>query len=150
MRTLSIVLSLFLFSCSTITSDLTSEDLQSTTIIENLDKSKSELFSLTNEWLAKTFKDSKSVIEVKDEDRGKIVGKGYSEVMHTLGVYGVTYTLTIDVQDNRVRIKFENIGDYNYRALTNVGLLTKSKEEFSAMAKNLEAYIKNSSQDDKW
>ncbi len=69
--------------------------------------------------MAKTFLDSKAVIEIKDPENGKIVGKGITFVRSGIAMLDCRFTLTIDVKDGRYRTTYENFvftsaehGDY--------------------------------------
>ena len=81
--------------------------------IENIDLSKSEIFKKTLQWLAKSYNDSKEVIEFKDESSGKIIGRGSGSVVFNLTaiapiIVNIRYTLTIEIKDNRARMTFSN------------------------------------------
>lgn len=73
--------------------------------------SKSELYNKSLDWVAQTFNDSKSVIQVKDADRGRIIGKGVTNISIMGGMsqrpYG--FTMQIDTKDNKARIQFTNL-----------------------------------------
>ena len=94
-------------SCASAPATLPPEELIIKEIIE-VDKSKNELYRLSMEWLAKTFKSSKAVIQYKDKDEGVIIGKGFMVVRYGLGIPADTYfTLTIETKDGKVRATVE-------------------------------------------
>ena len=72
---------------------------------------KTELFVKANTWVAKTFNDAKSVIQMSDKDAGKIIAKGAMSVSRKepfIAEYLVKFTLTIDVKDNKYRCIFSD------------------------------------------
>jgi hypothetical protein len=77
-------------------------------------QNKDTLFDGTIDWLAETFVDSKSVVEVNDRERGRIVGKGLTSFnMGNPGSgWGATFkcrfTVVIDVKDSRVRVTYKD------------------------------------------
>ena len=83
------------------------EELKVQRIIE-VNKPKDELYKLSNEWLAKTFKSSKAVIQYQDKEEGVIVGKGFTSVMY-LGPLDTWFTMTIEIKENRMRITFDDL-----------------------------------------
>lgn len=79
--------------------------------VHDVQMTKKEIYARSLEWMARTFVDSKAVIELKDPDAGKIIGKGRgSAVTNALQVpapFG--YTMMIDIKDNRYRTTFEGL-----------------------------------------
>jgi hypothetical protein len=75
---------------------------------------KLELFNKSLDWTAQHYNDSKSVIEVRDSERGKIIGRGVLLIESSMGLRKdyYSYTLQIDIKDNKVRIKMNNIAPY--------------------------------------
>jgi len=83
------------------------------TAVVNVDSvSKDELYLRVKEWFAKTYNDSKEVIQMDDKESGKIIGKGSIEVfVHSLGLkpYGyVKYVITVNVKDSRFKYEISN------------------------------------------
>lgn len=79
----------------------------------NLSGTKNELFIKANEWMVRTFKDAKSVIQFQDKEAGKIMGK---YLMHSYSANNIDiYSLiTIEVKDNATKIDIEPIGTWLY------------------------------------
>jgi hypothetical protein len=72
------------------------------------------LYAKSLQWLAKTYTDSKEVIEYKDKDAGKIIGRGATTVLYNptgiAPIYlNIRYAITIEVKDNKSRITFDQI-----------------------------------------
>ena len=70
-----------------------------------------ELFLILNEWFAKTYKNSKNVIEFKDKEIGKIVGKANMSV-NVRGLFGsgfsshterIQYLISISVKNGKYK-----------------------------------------------
>lgn len=79
-------------------------------LIDTLEKTKDQLFSKATIWMATTFNSSNTVIQLKDKDAGKIIGKAKIQVNGPLNGIGqplgydyVDYTISIDVRDGRYR-----------------------------------------------
>lgn len=104
-------------------------DFQVQTIHGHLDLTAAEVYDRALDWTAKTFTDSKEVIELKDRDRGKIIGKGIVSVpVYSKYPSDVRFTMTLEAKDGRCRATF---GDYE--ALTTFG--AKAIDQEAAAAK---------------
>ena len=144
MKKLILLSVLLIVGCAMITS-VPLEERQSEIVIENLNKGKDELYDITLEWMAKVFNNSKSVIEVKDKDRGKIIGKGYW-IVTGFGNSGVTFTLTFSIKENKIRGQFEN-----YQCPANEKwAIDKSKLKAIELMDDLKTYINKDNDDDNW
>ena len=136
-----------LVSCGT--SPLPPEELIIQEIFE-VDKSKDELFHLSMEWAAKTFKSAKAVIQYEDKEEGIIVGKGFVVVRYGMGVPADTYfTLTIEVKDKKARATIEDayftvtMGTASSTtAVDNEATMSRFKPEVLKMFESLEAALK--------
>lgn len=76
--------------------------------VHDIDLKKDEIYSRSLEWLAKTFTDSKAVIEMQDKDSGKIIGKGV--ITFTAGIVNIPcrFTMSIEAKDGRYRTTYSN------------------------------------------
>jgi hypothetical protein len=85
---------------------------------------KDELYIKANQWIVRTFKDAKSVIQFQDKAEGKIMGKYlmhsttygggfglYSTAISSVDVYSL---ITISVKDNATKIDIEPMGEWKY------------------------------------
>ena len=85
------------------------DNITYTKIIEDIDLSKDDIYTRALEYFTYNYGDGESVIQVQDEDKGLIIGKGLYGKTH-VGYSLVTYIfdtwhiLRVDVKDNRVRI----------------------------------------------
>ena len=75
-------------------------------------------FTYAKQWVSKTFKNYKAVVQLEDNDNYKIVLKGNSLIFqkNTKETFANTetsgrlyYTVTIDVKEGKFRIKFEDM-----------------------------------------
>lgn len=80
------------------------------TISANL--TKEELYNRTLSWFAKSFTDSKEVIEVSDKEAGMVIGKGTFEIF-VKGAIGMRYRIRlvfeVTVKDGKYRMQAHNI-----------------------------------------
>lgn len=89
-------------------------------LIDSTQGSKAELYTYAKSWLANTFVSSKSVIDMEDKEAGRIIGKGMftkrvnSPFGNKVGMDVIYFTITIDVKDNKYRIK---LSDFNHKYL---------------------------------
>jgi len=73
---------------------------------------KNELYSRAREWFAVTFNSANNVIQMDDEKNGKIIGKGFSDIV--IMFFGsktkemLHFTLSVYVKEERYRIKMNN------------------------------------------
>lgn len=77
--------------------------------------SKNNLYINALEWMHKTYKSGKSVIELADKDGGMIIGKAVSQSL-TYNKMGIkkdggyfTYTISIYCKDNKYKYAINNI-----------------------------------------
>ena len=100
-----------LVSCAT-TMQAVGESMIVQRIIE-VQGTKSELYRLANEWMAKSFVDSSEVIQYRDKDEGIIVGRGITKQPIGLITFNFWYSLTVEVKENKARVTIEDIyGEY--------------------------------------
>ncbi len=99
--------------------------------------SKVEKFKNAKIWVAKTFTDYKEAVQLEDEDAGSIIIKGCNPMdeMIDIGIknayvkYDVDllYTLSIDLRDNKFRLKFEDLA-ISGKKITQIGLMNKEND----------------------
>ncbi len=72
---------------------------------------KVQIYKAAKMWFAETFHDSKSVIQVADQESGEIFGKGYFDLPSTNGISSTGLTWHVNIQinfeakDNKYRIQ---------------------------------------------
>jgi hypothetical protein len=65
--------------------------------IHEVNMSKDQIFDKSLEWMAQTYVDSKEVIEIKDKENGKIIGKGLTRILiNGISTLPCRYTFIID------------------------------------------------------
>lgn len=94
-------------------------------VIDSVIFSKDQLYLKAREWAARSFVKANEVIQMDDKEAGKIICKGYFEIEGakngfgmTLGMDYVSFTLSIDIRDNKYRLLLEDLshkgGTYQY------------------------------------
>lgn len=92
------------------------ENRSHTAVIEVPGVTKETLFNRASEWVALTYVSSQKVIQEKNPQTGRIVGRAITSATIDNGglvdpVMDCYYSLVIDVKDGRARIQ---LGDYNW------------------------------------
>ena len=72
---------------------------------------KSQLYSKTLEWFAYKFSSSNDVIQLKNEEKGKIIGKGNFGIKYYTRNPNIKFTITVSLKNNKYKIV---ITDLNY------------------------------------
>ncbi len=108
---------------------------------------KTQLFERTLEWMALSFGAAQEVIQYKDKDAGKIIGKGITSYGSWLETVDCRYTIVIEMKDNKVRMSFNNfftkLGAYagEMRSLSNDDNFDTVKGKCNAISENLKTYL---------
>jgi hypothetical protein len=73
--------------------------------------SKTDLYTRSLDWVARSFKSANDVIQLKDPENGRIIGQGLGSATFDLGLFKrhFRYTMIIDVKDGKMRVSYENI-----------------------------------------
>ena len=137
MKKLLLIYALIIVGCIYSWGQIHSEDViisdNSFSIVSEGNLPKKTKFHNAREWIAKTYGDYKSVLQLEDEGICKIIIKGISPLLEEQDdsfIYyypSLSYSLTIDCKDDRYRIRFENIKidvKYIYR-IPNVRTIVK-------------------------
>jgi hypothetical protein len=70
---------------------------------------KGEIFDKTMELIAQSFGNSKEVIQLKDRENGKIIGKGLTHFMSGgITRVPVRFTLIVEIKDNKYRTTYSD------------------------------------------
>lgn len=103
------ILLLALTGCMTTTVSLEEQEkLQR--IVELPGHSKTEIYNDSIEWFARSYNSANNVVQLKDPEVGKIIGRGSGYIDFGLGTGGYySYTIIVDIQEERMRIRYENI-----------------------------------------
>ena len=81
--------------------------------VHDIDLSQNEIYDMSLEWMARTFFDNKEVIEIKDKENGKIIGKGITTFKGKIGWFSANipcrFTLIVEAKDNKYRTTYNNL-----------------------------------------
>ena len=136
-------------------------------IVEVQELKAKELFIKSNEWIAQNFKSANDVIQFKDEETGKIIGKGNVSTHYKyLGVISdpvyADFTIEIAVKDGRYRCIISNIyvkdcGDLaREKPITNIPqkvwlqIVSGHNDNIKQLLISLEEYMKKPKRDENW
>lgn len=76
-------------------------------IVENINKTKEQIYIATNNWFISSFNDANSVIQLNDKEAGTIIGVGIEPKVESSWTGSYTDSrilIRVDIKDNRVRI----------------------------------------------
>lgn len=95
---------LFLSSCLTMSE--MPQDARTISKIIEVNKNADLIFVESNLWLSETFKSAEAVIKYSDKEAGIIMGKGIYDKFVGIGTRRYSYSVKIEVKENKVRITF--------------------------------------------
>ena len=106
---------------------------------------KSQVFNRSEEWVALTFSSGKSVIQVKNKESGRIIGRGVlSAQKHRLApIESFNFTMIIDAKNGKSKIKFMNFTDTEVFTAPGTDITEKLETLCNQMAYDLKAHIEN-------
>ena len=108
--------------------------------------SKTELYVKANEWAARIFGSSKSVIQFQDKESGKVVGKyllfSYENLQNLYWNQRVEAIITINTKDNAAKITIEPISKWDYypRSALNYSP-EKAKKDIDDLVNDFEKFM---------
>lgn len=77
--------------------------------IDETNLTKAEAYNKVKEWLATNFNSANDVLQLQDEENGKLIGQAigsyYYDILRTQKT-NFRYTLTIQVKDNKIKYTF--------------------------------------------
>jgi len=107
--------------------------------VHDIALTKNEIYDLSLEWVAKTFIDSREVIELKDKDNGKVIGKGLTSFRGKVGWFSADipcrFTLILEAKDNKYRTTYTNFVGLWGESQTRVEPLVEKKYVDAVKAK---------------
>jgi len=117
--------------------------------VHEVNMSKDKIFDKILEWMAVTFTDSKAVIEIKDKENGKIVGKGVGDYIDPNVPWSPRkfgYTIIIDIKDKKYRATYNNFFDVisDYYLLQFEYETNSAKENIVRLDESLKSYLSKS------
>jgi len=125
--------------------------------IHEVKLTKNEIFSKCLEWMAQIFTDSKEVIELKDKETGKIIGKGITNFMSG-GIVSIPcrFTIVIEIREYKYRATYKNfIGLFGkYRndpiPLKHKAYIDEVKTKLMNLDQDLYVYLTTSKKANNW
>lgn len=128
--------------------------------VHDVDLTKNEIYDISLEWMARTFFDKKEVIEIKDKDNGKIIGKGITMFKGKIGWFSANipcrFSLIIEAKDNKYRTTYNNFVGLYGESQTRPEPLEKKEYVEAVKAKladiddDLYSYLKKSKSNTDW
>jgi hypothetical protein len=128
--------------------------------VHDIDLTKNEIYDTSLEWMAQTLSGAREVIELKDKDNGKIIGKGITSFRGKVGIGSTNvlcrFTLTVEAKDNRYRTTYSNFvglwGESYSRPepLEQKEYLDAVKSKLTRIDDDLYNYLKKSKSNNKW
>ena len=140
-KIIALLVCVVLFCCFANTATTYNEILLERVYEVNLQKE--EIYTRCLHWFAETFRSSNAVIEYKNKEEGKIIGKGGTFypvwVLLTDTPIDCEFTIIIDIKDNKYRLRFKDyLGLYD-RGL--VPLAEQGSGEFKKYIKRVNENI---------
>lgn len=107
-----------------------------TSIFENINLSEKEIFDRALSYFIHKYNDANDVIQDKNEEEGRIIGKGIYPNVHTgnglvTRVYSIVHILRIDIKENRVRA-IVTLTNYDVKSIDLDGNIYPSSYPISA------------------
>ena len=133
-----------------------------TKILEGLDGDKIKLFGDSKKWAANNFNSAKDVIQYESLDEGKLIIRAVSSPLCDstvgrlqCGGYSqakISFNITIDLKDNRARLKFGNLGYANFGDTPIDDPITYKLmiNRFEFISDNFKKTISTATTDDNW
>ncbi len=128
--------------------------------VRDIDLTKNEIYDLSLEWVAKTFIDSREVIELKDKDNGKVIGKGLTSIRGKIGWFSADipcrFTLIVEAKDNKYRTTYANfislLGENQTRVepLVQQNYVDAVREKLALLDDDLYSYLMKSKSKTDW
>jgi len=126
----------------------------------DIDLTQNEIYDASLEWMAQTLSDSREVIDLKDKDNGKIIGKGITGFGGKLGIGSTKvlcrFTLIVEAKDKKYRTTFNNfVGLWGENYNRPEPLLQKEyidavKAKMALLDDDLYGYLKKSKSNTNW
>lgn len=139
-----IFLLILCIGCTPIITTFNQDDNVSATF-KDLEGTKNQLFTRSQEWLIAAFNSAESVIQYSDKEDGVIIGKYKLRTVATAGHgYDLYATITIQVKDGRARISIQPYGTWGYIKSSNLIPYTKeqARKEMEEMGWSFEQFIR--------
>jgi hypothetical protein len=128
--------------------------------VHDIDLTKNEIYDASLEWMAQTLSGPREVIELKDKDNGKIIGKGITSFRGKIGIGSTNvlcrFTLIVEAKDNKYRTTYNNfVGlwgeSYNRpEPVDKKEYIDSVKAKLALLDEDLYNYLKKSKSNTNW
>jgi hypothetical protein len=128
--------------------------------VHDVDLTKNEIYDISLDWMARTFFDTKEVIELKDKEDGKIIGKGITFFRGKIGWFSADipcrFTMIIEAKDNKYRTTYNNfvgLWGENYsrpEPIEQKAYVDAVKAKLAVIDGDLYSYLKKSKTNTNW
>ena len=132
---------------------------QSQQVVDLPGMSKEQIFNRSNQWIAESFGSANAVIQYKDLEEGKIIGKIITTTSQFMTTYNFNTTMSIDVKDGRAMLSFQANdvtissagGVPTTRDIYGEAEAGMAQESFKSIVASYESYmLKKAKKDDNW
>lgn len=119
--------------------------------VEEHELNKPDAYNAALEWMAMNYGDSKEVIQLKNEEQGKVIGKGIGTYCYdALCSVEVSfyYTLTITNKDGRSKFEFQTLNQVGSGNTIQKGNLEDVEQIYQEIKNSMISYYNSSGDDD--
>jgi len=74
--------------------------------IRNVEKPKADIYNAALEYFARAFVSANDVLQLKNPDTGKIVGKGITPISIMMMTWDIKFTFDFEARDGKYRVAF--------------------------------------------
>jgi hypothetical protein len=128
--------------------------------VHDIDLTKDEIYDISLEWMTKTLSDSKGIFELKDKERGNLVGTGLTFFIKR-SIWGpedvpCRFTIMVEAKDNKYKTTYSNfisLSGKSYGRLKPVEqkeYIDKVKAKLAIIDDNLYDYLNKSKSNTNW
>lgn len=128
--------------------------------VHDIDLTKNEIYDRSLEWMYQTFLDHREVIDLRNKEEGKIIGKGMIMFRGKIGWLSTDipcrFTLILEAKDNKYRTTYGNfvgLWGENYsrpQPLEEKQYIDEIKAKLVVMDEDLYNYLKKSKSSTTW
>jgi hypothetical protein len=146
-------------NAQTINKNVETDNYDSQGIVELNDFSKDKIYKKSLEWIALNYKSAEDVIQLRDEEQGKIIAKG-NFISKRFGKKGwIRHTLVLDFKEGKFRYTYSDLAYYSpgsgemkfeSKMISKKKIIADTENDIKRSIQSLTNYIKNSSKKDDW
>jgi len=146
-----LIICLTLFSCTpSRETSLSERTLQRVIDLPGL--TQKQIYDKALEWMAKKYVSANEVIQLKDPDNGKIIGKGITDFTNYTATIPCEYSITIETKDGKCRVTCDQFiglwGEYKGRSpILYENHVYEVRTNLANLIDNLSVFLKNNKPD---